>query len=818
MDLITLDAFMSQLGEAGKAGMDVEAHGLLRVAELVANRAKKDFGLAVDDAQYVLKDFVSDMEKRGTPDAVGKDRFVESYISTIAKDRDSEVILPEAVILDDYRELPTVLFGHQYGELGMGMNQWIVTNNNDTKAIELTHSLLAKTIFASKRANPKAEQVYQWSIEGMPIGDSIGFIPVEWVEPNDKGWNKIYDGWVKRASAFLVGKGREVTSDLIEGLKRIYTKVIMLEYSKVMIPSNPFAVSLAIEKGLLLESQVDIYTIKEADAVAPVEDAGETFSTAAHVLKYGPDTGVEFPEPEIKAGREISAKNRKMLTATRDATDSATATIDELLAVTEMVTETDPKSTPSATNKADGMWNKTLPKSFDKSYDIAAYDNANTVFRYSLFTKFLECQVKNIYVNSYHIPCPLVGTYLEAISIVTANMDVDDTRRFSYEGKESPPSRSYIQLNSKRRKRFLVDGSEYCHEDDIPLVKDFAPSWHGMHFSIITSNNHEARNDEIMNEIHAEADGNHMLRGEKFALSGEFLSDTEDKWDGLIINIKDKQAIMKSLELTSKAGGNSRGLLFVGPPGTGKTKAGRTIMNDTDNTFIWMSARDFMYGMPKSILALAFDMARKLSPAVLFMEDVDKDLDKDMLKTELDGFKQNKGLMTILTTNHPDKLPKALVDRPGRFHHVILFDLPDAKQRKSMFELWAGDIDQKIMKTLVESTEGFSGAHINHLVEYSKTIAEDEDLTAGVALVESLIRMSDQIELVAGLQGAQTKELFAVDDLLDTARSLDTEKPDPDDITPEMAQWLLEQDDKEQAAAKKVTAADRLLAAQGGFV
>ena len=811
MDEITLDAFMAQLGEASRGNKDSASTGMMRVAESVAQRAKKDYGLSADDAQYVLKDFVSDIRSKGAPEATGQDRFVQSYISTIAKDRDSEAILPEGIILDDYRTLPVVLFGHDYGALGMGKNEWIVPNTKS--ATELMHSLLAKTIFASKAANPLADHVYQWSIEKMPIGDSIGFIPVDFVEPNDKGWGKIYDAWVKRATAFLKTKGREATADLLEGLNRIYTKVIMLEYSKVMIPSNPFAISLAVEKGLLLDSQVKDFTIPDA---ADLDSEGGLLVPRE---MYKAITG-GLPETPVieKEGRTLSAKTLKQMATTLADLDksieSQTAARGSLAALMNITDEEESEENDTEAGKtltkANGMWNRSHPKSFD----IAAYDEANTAFRHSLFTKFLECQVKEIYVNEYYIPSPLVGTYLEAISVVTSGIKVDDTRRFSYDGKESPPRREYIQLNSERRKRFLTNGSEYCHDGDMPLVKDFSSGWGGLAFAITTSSENEDKSDAIMAAIHAEADSNHMLKGEKFALSGEFLSSTDDAWDGLVINAKDKQAIQKSMQITREDDGNSRGVMFVGPPGTGKTKAGRTIMNDTDSTFIWVSARDFMYGMPDSILALAFDMARKLAPTVLFMEDVDTSLDKDLLKTELDGLKQNKGLMTILTTNHPDRLPKALIDRPGRFHHIILFDLPDESQRKEMFTLWAGDIEKETLDALVENTEGFSGAHIFHLVEYSQTISEDEELSIGKALIESLLRMSDQIELVAGLTSTETKSLFNEQELRDDASA----QPD---ITPEMAQRLLEIDTQERNAArsaKLLTVEEELLYLQGHTV
>lgn len=319
MDL-TLDAFMAQLGEASSANPMGEAKGIMQTAEMVARRAKKEYGLSVDDAQYVLKDLLSDIDKKGDTDSEGTDRFVQSYISTIAKDRVNEVILPEGVMLKDYNELKIVLFGHDYSALGMGKSQWVVLNDRSNP--DKMFSLLAKTIFASAKANPLAEQVYQWIIEGMPMGDSIGFIPVEWVEPADKGWDKVYDAWVKRATAFLKTKGREATAAMLEGLERIFTKVIMLEFSKVMMPCNQFAVTLAIEKGLLLDSQAKSYTIEEPKELAiedETEDAlQEEESEEARILTII-RRELNQEDAEEKEGRRFSKTTLKALDGVRTA-------------------------------------------------------------------------------------------------------------------------------------------------------------------------------------------------------------------------------------------------------------------------------------------------------------------------------------------------------------------------------------------------------------------------------------------------------------------------------------------------------------------
>ena len=676
-----------------------------------------------------------------------------SKISTMALDRDREVLLPEGADLRFFRTNPVVPYAHDYHGLPIGVSKWVKIDNKATPT-----TLIAKTKYASKEANPFAEQVYLLIIEGILRAKSVGFIPLKWNRPGDDDWVEAVNSWRSRREVMLGKKTQEADPE------RIYTKWVLLEYSPVPIPSNPEALQLAMKKGILTLDQARSGGFIQGD---DIEIDIESISLE------GAQKSAE-QELETQEGGHLFSEEELRRIADEFLSQDDTGQIEDFFGQKSNHEDFD------RAVRGDGMWNKTLPKSFD----IAQYDEANTVFRYSLFTKFLDCQVKHIYVNSYDIPSPLIGTYLEAISVVTAGLIIDDTRRFSYEGKESPPSRDYIQLNSRDRKRFLVDGSEYCHENDMPLIKDFSPGWRGLQFSIVTSMTNEAKSDEIMNAIHLEADNNHMLRGEKFALSGEFLSSTDDAWDGLVLNNKDKQAITKSMEITSKADGNSRGLLFVGPPGTGKTKTGRTIMNDTKHTFIWLSTRDFTYGWPETILRLAFNMARKLAPTVLFMEDVDSYLDTDLLKTELDGLKQNKGIMTILTTNHPEKLPKALLDRPGRFHHVILFDLPDEGQRRQMFKLWAGEIEKAILDKLIDATDGFSGAHINHLIEYSKIISEDEDISIDRALVESMLRLSAQMELVAGLQRKKPQSV-------DAEGKPVAAKLAPDEISDEQVQEIL---------------------------
>lgn len=394
----------------------------------------------------------------------------------------------------------------------------------------------------------------------------------------------------------------------------------------------------------------------------------------------------------------------------------------------------------------DGKWNKSLSDAFD----LPVLEDVTSSFKYTLYANYLGCDIKNIYMNGYEVPSPLLGAYMDAIDRITADFTVHDVRRFSSKGEETPPITAKIQLTRDKYGEYLVSGSKFCEHDGYNIILSFSSSWYGLDFSIITSADKADANRELLNGIHKDASENVMLKGERFSLSGEFLDSTDEEWDDVIIPDDDKTAIQKSMGVL--ADGKSRGLLMVGPPGTGKTMTGRIMMNLTDSTYIWVSSRDFGYSPPSRIINLAFSMARRLAPTVLFMEDIDGWLGSastDAMKTEMDGIRAMKGVMTVLTTNFPQRLPKALLDRPGRFHHVILFDLPDVRQRHQMLATWTEEVDEKTLIQIAKQTEGFSGAHIRELVDYAEFIAEEEGISTGESLLRSMEKLQEQRELVA---------------------------------------------------------------------
>ncbi|MBQ6719008.1 MAG: ATP-dependent zinc metalloprotease FtsH [Oscillospiraceae bacterium] len=190
------------------------------------------------------------------------------------------------------------------------------------------------------------------------------------------------------------------------------------------------------------------------------------------------------------------------------------------------------------------------------------------------------------------------------------------------------------------------------------------------------------------------------------------------------------------------------GLLLVGPPGTGKTLLARAVAGEADVQFLSISGSDFveMYvGVGASRVRDLFDQAKKLAPAIIFIDEIDavgrkrgsglggghdeKEQTLNQLLVEMDGFGRTEGVIVLAATNRPDILDPALL-RPGRFDRQIHVGRPDVKGREEILKVHAKGkkLDDSVnLKIVARSTSGFTGADLSNLLNEAAIMAAREN-------------------------------------------------------------------------------------------
>jgi len=245
--------------------------------------------------------------------------------------------------------------------------------------------------------------------------------------------------------------------------------------------------------------------------------------------------------------------------------------------------------------------------------------------------------------------------------------------------------------------------------------------------------------------------------------------------------------IYKSLGMTWK-----RGILLLGPPGNGKTESIKALLNEFKYPALYVKSFTTNYGPEHGVRAI-FDHARKHSPCILVLEDLDAMVTpkvRSFFLNELDGLAQNDGILTIATTNHPERIDDAILNRPSRFDVKYNFTLPDLDLRKTFASKWIdkilglgaaaanGDgviLERKVedvANDVAEKTDGWSFAFLKELfVSFLLRLAHDSSLrkskahaasatndSAETILMKQIDQLADQIIKVKESDKARQEE------------------------------------------------------------
>ncbi|MCH5280340.1 MAG: ATP-dependent zinc metalloprotease FtsH [Lachnospiraceae bacterium] len=227
-----------------------------------------------------------------------------------------------------------------------------------------------------------------------------------------------------------------------------------------------------------------------------------------------------------------------------------------------------------------------------------------------------------------------------------------------------------------------------------------------------------------------------------------------------------------------------KGVLLEGPPGTGKTLLAKAIAGEADVPFFSISGSDFVemfVGVGASRVRDLFEDAKKNNPCIVFIDEIDavarrrgtgmggghdeREQTLNQLLVEMDGFKENEGIIVLAATNRVDILDPAIL-RPGRFDRKISIGVPDIGGREEILKVYAKNkplAEDVNLEHIAQTTAGFTGADLENLLNESALIAakSDREYICDEDVKKAFIKMGVGTEKKSRIVSEQEKRITA---------------------------------------------------------